>query len=114
MSTKERPLKHVDLLRHELKALRYILDKHHSGRIAGEELPAREDFTAAQSRAIYDVIVRAKSRAAAEEEIGGLELDDVDIESFLRLSGDHYYAYPALVRERAALLKRGDLSIEAV
>jgi len=113
VSTIERPLKRIDLLRHELKALRYILDNLHAERFAREDLPAREDFTADQTRVIYDVIIAAPSRAMAEAEIGGLELDDVDIASFLRLSGDHYYSYPALVRQRAAALRRGELAIEA-
>ena len=41
-----------------------------------------------------------------------LELDDVDIDSFLHLSGDHYYTYPALVRERAAAIRTGKLTVE--
>ena len=42
-----------------------------------------------------------------------MSLDDVDIQSFLRLSGDHYYTYPALVHERAEALRAGRLRIEA-
>ena len=44
--------------------------------------------------------------------IAELELDDVDIDSFLHLSGDHYYTYPALVRERAAAIRTGKLTVE--
>ena len=39
-------------------------------------------------------------------------LDDVDVDSFLHLSGDHYYTYPALVRERAAAIRTGKLTVE--
>jgi hypothetical protein len=42
-----------------------------------------------------------------------MHLDEVDVPSFLRLSGEHYYAYPALVHERAAALRAGRLRIEA-
>ena len=47
-----------------------------------------------------------------EGAIAELELDDVDIDSFLRLSGEHYYTYPALVRERASAIRTGKLTVE--
>jgi hypothetical protein len=106
-------LKPVDILRHELKALRFILDNFHAGKLAQGALPPREDFQSEQGRALYDSIVKAPSRAAAESAIAELELDDVDIDSFLRLSGEHYYTYPALVRERAAAIRTGKLTVES-
>jgi hypothetical protein len=109
----DKTLKPVDVLRHELKALRYILDNFHSGKLASAALLPREDFFSQQARQIYDAIVQAPSRAVAEERIGAMELEDVDIASFLRLSGEHYYTYPALVRERAQALRAGRLTIEA-
>ncbi|HTW88069.1 MAG TPA: hypothetical protein VMD75_08685 [Candidatus Binataceae bacterium] len=108
-----RALKQVDLLRHELKALRYILENFHSGKIAPTELPPAEDFMSAQGRQIYGVIVGAASRASAESELLRLDLEDVDIGSFLRLSGGHYYGYPDLVRQRAAAIRSGALKVEA-
>ncbi len=105
-------LKPIDVLRHELKALRYILDNYHSGKLERTDLPPRDDFMSAQGREIFDAIVAAPSRAAAEEKIGELELDEVDIDSFLRLSGAHYYTYPALVRERAAAIRAGTLKVQ--
>jgi len=45
-------------------------------------------------------------------QIADLDLDDVDIESFLRLTGEHYYTYPALVRERAKAIRTGKLTVE--
>jgi hypothetical protein len=109
----EKTLRQVDVLRHELKALRFILDAYYSGKLAGEALPPRDDFLSQQSVAIYDAIVHSKARAEAEERIRALDLDDVDIDSFLALSGGHYYTYPALVRQRARALRAGQLTIEA-
>jgi hypothetical protein len=108
-----RPLKRIDILRHELKALRYILDNYHAGKLAGSALPPRDDFQADQARELYDTIIAAPSRAEAERHIANLELDDVDIASFLRLTGEHYYTYPALVSERARAIRQGTLRIEA-
>jgi hypothetical protein len=108
-----RPLKRIDILRHELKALRYILDNYHAGKLASFALPLREDFQADQTRRLYDAIISAPSRAEAEHRIADLELDDVDIASFLRLTGEHYYTYPALVSERARAIREGTLQIEA-
>ncbi len=109
----DKTLKQVDVLRHELKALRFILDNFHSGKLISGALPPRDDFLSVQSRAIYDAIVQAQSRADAETRIGELDLDGVDLDSFLALSGEHYYTYPALVRARARALRAGRLRIEA-
>ncbi|HXN85128.1 MAG TPA: hypothetical protein VN867_03610 [Candidatus Binataceae bacterium] len=106
-------LKRIDILRHELKALRFILDNFHSGKIAPSAMPPREDFQSAQGRELYDIIMNSPSRSIAEEKIGALDLDDVDIESFLHLSGEHYYTYPALVRERAEAIRAGTLKVES-
>lgn len=105
-------LKRIDILRHELKALRFILDNFHSGKLAPSAIPPREDFQSAQGRVLYDAILNAPSREAGEKAIAALELDDVDVESFLHLSGDHYYTYPALVSERAAAVRSGRLKVE--
>jgi len=109
----DKTLKRIDVLRHELKALRYILDNFHSGKLPPAALPPREDFLSEQTRKIYDAILRAQSREAAEAQIGEMHLDEVDVPSFLRLSGEHYYTYPALVHERAVALRAGRLRIEA-
>jgi hypothetical protein len=109
-----RPLKQIDLLRHELKALRFILDHYHAGALKPAALPPLEDFQSDQGREIYAAIINAPDRAAAERQIHTLELDDVDIESFLRLNGEHYHTYPALVHERAEAIRRGQLKVEAV
>ncbi len=106
-------LKRIDILRHELKALLFILDNLHAGKIARDAIPPREDFQSEQGRELYDTIMKAASRADAEAKIADLDLDDVDIESFLRLSGEHYYTYPALVRERADAIRAGIVKVEA-
>ncbi|HYB91474.1 MAG TPA: hypothetical protein VEC38_10545 [Candidatus Binataceae bacterium] len=105
-------LKRIDILRHELKALRFILDNYHLGKLDAHALPPRGDFQSAQAREIYDTIVNSPTLAAAEEKIRGLKLDEVDVDSFLRLSGGHYYTYPALVRERAEAIRTGLLKVE--
>jgi hypothetical protein len=108
-----RPLKRIDILRHELKALRFILDHYHSGTFDSASLPPVEDFQSGQGRQIYSAIVSSPDRATAENRIRSIEVEDVDLESFLRLGGDHYHTYPALVRERAEAIRRGELKVEA-
>ena len=54
-----RSLKRIDVLRHELKALRFILDHYHSNTIDPALLPPRADFQSEQGRAIYAAIVDA-------------------------------------------------------
>ena len=105
-------LKPIDILRHELKALRFILDNFHSGKLGAGGLPPREDFQSTQGRTLYDSIIESPDRQAAERAIAKLELDDVDIDSFLHLSGEHYYTYQALVRQRAAAIRTGKLTVE--
>ena len=105
-------LKQIDILRHELKALRYLLDNYHVGKLSPDTLPPREDFQSRQGRIIYDAILAAPSRDAASKAIAELDLEDVDVESFLRLAGAHYYTYPALVRARADAIRRGELKVE--
>jgi hypothetical protein len=107
-----RPIKKIDILRHELKALRFILDNFHSGKLDATAIPARGDFQSEQTRALFDAILGASDRALAEKQIAELELDEVDLDSFLRLSGEHYYSYPALVRERAEAIRRGEIRVE--
>jgi hypothetical protein len=108
----ERTLRKIDVLRHELKALRYLLDSFHQGGARGEGAPSREDFQADQSRLIYDAIVEAGDRQEAEARIAVLKLEDVDLHSFLGLSGQHYYSYPDLVRKRAEAIRSGELVVE--
>jgi hypothetical protein len=96
-------LKRIDILRHELKG----------GKLPAEEVPPREDFQSEQGRIIYDVICGAASRGDADQAISRLELEDVDVDSFLRLGGEYYHTYPALIRERAAAIRNGALKVES-
>ena len=113
LSMEPRPLKRIDILRHELKALRFILGHYHSRTLDLTSLPPREDFQSEQGREIYGTIIDAPDQRTAAERIRALELEEVDLESFLRLGGEHYHSYPALVRERAAAIRRGKLKVEA-
>jgi hypothetical protein len=112
-SMESRPLKRVDILRHELKALRFILGHYHSGTLDPATLPPPEDFQSQQGREIYAAIVDSPDQRTAEERVRALDLEEVDLDSFLRLGGEHYHSYPALVRERAAAIRRGELKVEA-
>src|SRR5579875_165322 len=95
------PLKQVDLLRHELKALRFMLECLGQGRTDSAGLLVREDFQSAAGRQLFDAISQAQDGAAARAAIGKLDLEGVDLGSFLRLNGASYYSYPALVKQRA-------------
>lgn len=107
-------LKRVDCLRHELKALRFMLDRSESFRGGSrKDFPARDDFQCEESKVIYDAIAGAKSAEDARRALLGLDLDGVDVESFLSLSGAHYHAYPALVRERGEAVRQGKIKVEA-
>lgn len=113
LGMESRPLKRVDILRHELKALRFILDNYHSGRLDTGSLPPLEDFQSEQGREIYAAIIDAPDQGTAAERVRALDLEEVDLDSFLRLGGEHYHSYPALVRQRAAAIRRGELKVEA-
>ena len=109
-----RSLKRVDCLRHELKALRFMLEQAESFRGAARaDFPARHDFQCEESQAIYDAIAGAQSAEDARRALLDLSLDGVDVESFLNLSGSHYHAYPALVRERGEAIRQGKIKVEA-
>ncbi len=101
------------MLRHELKALRYICENYHARKIAPEALPPMADFMTPQGREIYQTIMHSPDRETAETALKHLDLENVDIGSFLRLSGEHYYSYPALVIERAAAIRSGALKVAA-
>jgi len=89
-----------------------MLDHFHERKLEPSAFPPRDDFQSAQGRELYDAITAAPDRETARRCIAALELDDVDVDSFLRLGGEHYYSYPALVRERAEAIRAGRLRIE--
>ena len=102
-------VKRIDQLRHEMKALRYLLE-FHPGSLA--DAPRRDDFQTDDGRLIFDALVAAKTRSDAETRIADLDLEETDVESFLRLGGSHYHTYPGLIRERAAQFRNGELRLQ--
>jgi uncharacterized ParB-like nuclease family protein len=106
-------VKRIDQHRHELKALRYLLQFHPQSLTKTQPLPRREDFQIPDCRQIYDALTAATTRAAATAAIRALQLDETDVESFLRLGGEYYYAYPQVVRERAAQFRAHAIELEA-
>jgi hypothetical protein len=108
-------IKKLDQQRHELKALRYLLEYHpHSleGREADREaLPNRDDFQILDCQLIYDALIVAKTKEEAVEAIEELDLEDTEVESFLRLGGQFYHSYPALVKERGQEFRDGQMEL---
>ena len=102
-------VKRIDQIRHEMKALRYLLELH-PGSLGSA--PPREDFQLGDSHRIYDAMKAAHTRAEAEAAIAALDLEETDVESFLRLGGGHYHVYPGLIRERAEQFRRGELELQ--
>ncbi len=105
-------VKRIDQQRHELKALRYLLHFYPESRTDTRPLPARDDFQIPDCRRIFDALMSAPTRDAAATAIRALELDDTDVESFLRLGGEYYYTYPELVVVRARAFRDGTLQLE--
>jgi hypothetical protein len=105
-------VKRIDEQRHELKALRYLLHFHPESLAKTQPLPRREDFQIPDCQRIYDALTSAQTRDAAATAIGELDLDETDVDSFLRLGGEYYYTYPKLVVERAQQFRQGALVLE--
>jgi hypothetical protein len=105
-------VKRIDQQRHELKALRYLLEGHPNSLATTRPLPNREDFQIPDCQRIYDALMAAQTRDDAEAAIRALDLDETDVESFLRLGGEYYYTYPQLIVERAAQFRNHLLELE--
>ncbi len=106
-------VKRIDQQRHELKALRYLLQFHPESIAKTRPLPARADFQIPDCRQIYDVLMSAPTRDAAEAAIRALALEETDVDSFLQLGGEYYFTYPKLVAERAQQFRTHALALEA-
>ena len=106
-------VKRIDQQRHELKALRYLLQFYPESLTTTRPLPRREDFQIPDCQRIFDALLSAPRRDQATAAIRALDLEDTDVDSFLRLGGEHYYTYPQLVVERAEQFRRGALELEA-
>ena len=105
-------VKRIDQQRHELKALRYLLHFYPESLVKTQPLPRRDDFQIPDCQRIYDVLMIDQTRDAAAAAIRNLDLDETDIDSFLRLGGEYYYTYPKLVVERAEQFRDGTLELE--
>ena len=105
-------VKRIDQQRHELKALRYLLHFYPQSLVKTRPLPRRDDFQIPDSQRIYDALTLARTRDEAAATIGALDLDETDVQSFLRLGGEYYYTYPQLVVERAEQFRHGTLELE--
>lgn len=106
-------IKKLDQQRHELKALRYLLEFYPESVKKTEELPSRDDFQIKDTRLIYDALMSAKTKEEATTAIDALDLEETDVESFLRLGGQYYHTYPALVKEKGQAFRTGVLKVIA-
>ena len=104
-------IKQLDQQRHELKALRYLLEFYPDSVKKPEDLPSRDDFQLADTRSIYDTLMAATTKEGATAAINELDLDDTDVESFLRLGGQFYHTYPKLVKERGQEFRSGAVKL---
>jgi CMP-N-acetylneuraminic acid synthetase len=57
------------------------------------------------------VLLSAKTQEEATSTIATLDVEDTDIESFLRLGGKFYHAYPAMVKERGQDFRAGTVKV---
>ncbi len=105
-------VKRIDQQRHELKALRYLLHFYPESVTAPRSLPRREDFQIPDCQRMYDALMAAQNRDDAVAAIRELDLEETDVDSFLRLGGEYYYTYPQLIVERAAQFRNHALELE--
>ncbi len=105
-------VKRIDQQRHELKALRYLLHLYPESRTTTQPLPRREDFQIADCQRIYDAMMSAKTHDEATAAIRALDLEETDVESFLRLGGEYYFTYPKLVIDRGEQFRQRALELE--
>lgn len=104
-------IKKLDQQRHELKALRYLLEHYPESVQDREVVPSREDFQIADNRQIYDALMAAKTKEEAAKAIEELDVEETDVESFLRLGGQFYHTYPLLVKERGKEFREGKIKV---
>jgi len=104
-------IRKLDQQRHELKALRYLLEFFPQSLQERQELPSREDFQLPESQQVYDVLLAATTQEEATQAIATLELEDMDVESFLGLGGQLYHTYPQVVKARAQEFRAGTMKI---
>lgn len=104
-------IKKLDQQRHELKALRYLLEFYPKSVQTPETIPSREDFQILDNQLIYDALMAAKTKEEAAKAIEDLDVEETDVESFLRLGGQFYHTYPKLVKERGQEFRAGTIKV---
>lgn len=104
-------IKRLDQQRHELKALRYILEHHPQSLRDRGALPSKADFQIPDNQKIYEALLAAKTKEEAMQIIRSLDLEETELDSFLQLGGEYYYTYPVLIRERGQEFRAGKLKI---
>ncbi len=104
-------IRKLDQQRHELKALRYLLEFFPQSIEDRQGLLSRDDFQLPESQQMYDVLLAAKTKEEATQAIAALELEETDVESFLGLGGQFYHTYPQVVKERAPEFRAGTMKI---
>ena len=106
-------IKKLDQQRHELKALRYLLEYYPDSVQNQEAVPSREDFQIPDDQRIYDALMSASTKDQAARAIEELDLEETEVESFLRLGGQFYHTYPQLVKERGHEFRAGTIKVVA-
>jgi hypothetical protein len=104
-------IKKLDQQRHELKALRYLLEYFPESVQNRDAVPNREDFQISDNRLIYDALMAARTKEEAAKAIEDLQLEETEIESFLRLGGQYYHTYPQLVKGRGQEFRTGAIKV---
>src|SRR5262249_51350827 len=59
----------------------------------------------------YDALMTAKTKEAAAQTIADLDLEETELESFLRLGGQYYHTYPQLVKKRGQEFRTGTIKV---
>ena len=106
-------IKKLDQQRHELKALRYLLEYYPESVHDKAAMPSREDFQIPDNQLIYDALLSAATKDQAARAIEELDLEETEVESFLRLGGQFYHTYPQLVKERGQEFRAGAIKVVA-
>jgi len=104
-------IKKLDQQRHELKALRYLLEYYPESVQNKNAVPSREDFQIPDDQRIYDALMSASTKEQAVKAIEELDLEETEVESFLRLGGQFYHTYPPLVKERGQEFRAGAIKV---
>ena len=106
-------IKRLDQQRHELKALRFLLEYAPRSLADPTTIPDPDDFQIADHRRMFVALREARDKADACVRLRALALQETDIDSFLALGGEYYHTYPALVRERGTRFRQKEVVLVA-